>query len=66
MTADTLPAALTKTDLAKLLNVSTKTVSRLASRGAIPGELALGIRTPRYDARTVEQWIAAGCPTAAK
>jgi len=62
MTADTLLAALTQGDIARLLNVSKKTVSRLVTSNSIPGELALGIRTPRYDRATVEAWIAAGCP----
>ncbi len=48
---------LTYADVAEMLNVSEKTVSRLA----IPGRVHLG-RSVRFVAAEVRRWIAAGCP----
>lgn len=48
---------LTYADVAKLLNISEKTVARLP----IPGHVNLG-RSVRFVAAEVRRWVAAGCP----
>lgn len=52
------PAALTYADVAGLLKVSPKTITRLP----VPGRLVVG-RSVRFDKNRVLAWIAAGCPS---
>jgi excisionase family DNA binding protein len=63
--SDAQPAMLTVHDVARLLNCSARTVYRLCDSGRMPRPVKLGalVRWPR---EVVEQWIAAGCPTARK
>lgn len=58
-TTSTTPeaAALTYRDVAALLQLSVKSVTRLP----VPGRLPLG-RAVRFDRAKVLAWIAAGCP----
>jgi excisionase family DNA binding protein len=55
-------ALLTVDDVAALLNVSTRTVRRMADSGAMPRPVKLAslIRWRRDD---IDAWVAAGCPS---
>lgn len=55
------PVMLTVNDVAEMLNCSARTVYRLTDSGRIPRPIKLGalVRWPR---KTIEQWIASGCP----
>jgi len=46
------------------LMLSTKTIRRWVDAGRIPGVVRLG-RLVRFNMQILDQWIAAGCPTAA-
>jgi excisionase family DNA binding protein len=52
-------------EVARLLGCSTRHVYRLSDRGAMPPPVKLGalVRWPR---RSLEAWIANGCPSARK
>jgi excisionase family DNA binding protein len=52
------------TAVANLLGVSSRHVYRLADGGRMPRPLKLG-GAVRWDRRTIEDWIAAGCPNVA-
>jgi excisionase family DNA binding protein len=52
---------LTAADVAALLACSTKTVYRLADRGALPRPVRLG-GLLRWRRGEIDQWIAEGCP----
>lgn len=47
--------------LATMLSCSTKTIYRLADRGAIPSPVRIG-NMLRWHRPQIEQWIADGCP----
>ncbi|MFM7318969.1 MAG: helix-turn-helix transcriptional regulator [bacterium] len=57
------PAAslITVKQLAELLNVSTRHLHRMRSRGTIIEPIKLG-RMTRWSLEEVESWIRAGCP----
>ena len=57
------PAAYTAEDVAALLQISTRTVHRLAAAGTLPGRLHVG-RSTRFLKRDVDAWISGGCKTA--
>lgn len=60
--ADTaLSCLITAAELAKLLNVSTRTLWRLRSAGQLPQPVRLG-GAVRWRIEEVKNWIAAGCP----
>ena len=44
-----------------MLSCSTKTIYRLADRGAIPSPVRIG-NMLRWHRPQIEQWIADGCP----
>ncbi|TKJ34640.1 MAG: DNA-binding protein [Planctomycetes bacterium B3_Pla] len=48
-------------ELANLLSVSTRTVWRLRSAGALPEPVTVG-SSRRWRASDVSEWIEAGCP----
>lgn len=61
--ATTTPSLmLTAADVAALLACSTKTVYRLADRGALPRPVRLG-GLLRWRRGEIDQWIDEGCPT---
>ena len=62
----TLPELLTLADIAKLLQVSTRTVHRYRSEGSLCEPVLLAGRTPRWRRSDVLAWIADGCPGAAE
>ena len=55
------PLLLRAQELARLLNISLRTLWRLHSAGALPRPLRLGAAV-RWRADDIKQWIAAGCP----
>lgn len=59
------PPFLAVEEIARLLGVSTRTVWRLRSEGAIPQPVKLR-GSVRWDATVFRKWIADGCPVARK
>jgi len=47
--------------VAEMIDVSSKTVRRMADAGTIPGVIRIR-RLLRFDLAAVSSWIAAGCP----
>jgi excisionase family DNA binding protein len=47
---------------AKALGVSAKTVQRMAAAGELPGSVKLG-RRRLFARKSIENWIAQGCPS---
>ena len=58
------PAMLDKGDVAKELHCSKRHVDRLRAAGRIPKPAQLG-RLVRWPKVTINNWIAAGCPSVA-
>jgi prophage regulatory protein len=58
------PRLLNATGVAALLNVSSRSVYRLADAGRMPQPLKVG-GSVRWDRQAVEQWVADGCPAVA-
>ena len=56
------PPLMSVKDMARLLACSTRTIYRLADRGAIPGPARIGglLRWPRH---VVDRWIDDECPS---
>jgi len=52
---------LSKADLARLLSVSCRTISRMNAKGETPKAIRLG-RLLRWPQNEIDEWIAAGCP----
>jgi excisionase family DNA binding protein len=50
-------------EIARALQVSPKTISRWAERGAMPAPVRIA-GTVRFEAEAVETWMADGCPAA--
>ncbi len=59
------PATYTVSNMARLLNCSERHVWRQIDAGHIPGVIRCG-RLVRLARRIVDDWIAAGCPSARK
>ena len=57
----TRPALISATELADLLQISTRTLWRLRSSGKLIEPIKLGGST-RWRLDEVQKWIAAGCP----
>ena len=57
-----LPELLTVSDVAKILQSSTRTVHRYRSDGMICKPIFLGGRTPRWRKSDILNWISKGCP----
>lgn len=55
------PALISATELADLLQISTRTLWRLRSAGKLVEPIKLGGST-RWRLDEVQKWIAAGCP----
>jgi len=55
------PCLIAAADLARLLNVSTRTLWRLRSAGQLPQPVRLG-GVVRWRLEEIRQWIGAGCP----
>jgi excisionase family DNA binding protein len=69
MTADsstkaepTIPTLLTVDDLARVLQVSTRSVRRLVDEGHCPRPIKVSRRLIRWEPKAVHEWIASGCP----
>ena len=58
---DLLPVLLTVHDLAAMLQISTRSVWRKRSAGAVPAPIPLG-GLVRWRRSEIVTWIAAGCP----
>jgi excisionase family DNA binding protein len=56
------PLLLTAEQVAKLLQVSKRTLWRLLSAGALPAPLRIGNST-RWGCQQIHHWIDAGCPS---
>ena len=52
----------TATDVARLLNISKRTLWRLLSAGKLPRPVRLG-NVVRWRRNELEQWISQGCPS---
>jgi excisionase family DNA binding protein len=52
---------LSQTELARLLDLSIRTISRMNASGKIPKPVRVG-RSVRWRRKEIEEWIAAGCP----
>lgn len=57
----TFPRLLRATDLARLMQVSVRTVWRLRSSSSLPAPIRVG-RSVRWNRDEIEQWMANGCP----
>jgi len=57
-----LRALLSVSDLAELLNTSSRTIHRLNSAGLIPCPLRVGCRL-RWRREEIDAWLKAGCPS---
>lgn len=57
----TLSPMLTAKDVARILNVSVRTVWRLKSAGRLPPSIGLG-RSVRWCASEFMRWMERGCP----
>ena len=55
------PTLISVCDVAEMLQVSPRTVFRLADAGKIPRPLKIG-KSVRWKRAELEQWIEAGCP----
>ena len=55
------PCLIAAADLARLLNVSTRTLWRLRSAGQVPQPIRLG-GVVRWRLEEIRKWVAAGCP----
>jgi len=60
-----LPVMLTVDDVAGMLRCSSRSVYRLADAGRLPRPVKLG-GLVRWRRETIEDWIARGCPRAAR
>lgn len=52
---------LSKSELARELRASVKTIDRLDNAGRLPRAVRIG-RAKRWARQTIVEWIAAGCP----
>ena len=59
--AQVLLLLLGRKDLARILNVSERTIGSLRARGRLPAPTRLGRRT-LWKRSEIERWVAAGCP----
>ncbi len=73
MTADsntkkdpTIPSLLTVDDVARVLQVSTRSVRRLVDEGHCPPPVKVSRRLIRWEPKAVHEWIASGCPRCRK
>ena len=57
------PWLLTAAELARLLQVSTRTLWRLRSSGRLPSPVRIG-GTVRWALADIKKWLAEGCPAA--
>jgi prophage regulatory protein len=55
------PLMLTAAQLARMLQVSTRTLWRMCSGGRLPNPLRIG-GTVRWSLAEIKNWIAGGCP----
>jgi len=55
------PVLLTVAELARLLQVSTRTIWRLLSAGNLPAPVRLG-NAVRWRSAEINSWISEGCP----
>ena len=58
---DTAPQLITAEELAKLMQVSERTLWRLLSSGKLPKPVRIG-RNTRWRVDQVSDWIQQGCP----
>jgi prophage regulatory protein len=65
MSTDTSPKLINAEELARLLDVSERTLWRLLSGGKLPQPVRIG-RNTRWRLEEVSDWIQQGCPTGAK
>lgn len=56
MTTDGLPLTLDKRELARLMNISRRTVERMRAAGVFPTPLP-GLRRPRWSTTVVVEWL---------
>ena len=63
MSTDVAPRLITAEELAKLMNVSERTLWRLLSGGKLLKPVRIG-RSTRWRLAEVEEWIQKGCPHA--
>ncbi|WP_152051756.1 helix-turn-helix transcriptional regulator [Tautonia marina] len=61
MSTDTTPRLITAEELAKLMQVSERTLWRLLSGGKVPQPVRIG-RNTRWRLAEVTEWIERGCP----
>ncbi|MCC7419985.1 MAG: helix-turn-helix domain-containing protein [Planctomycetaceae bacterium] len=60
-----VPPLLTAKQLAKLLQISTRSIWRLRSAGKLPKPVEIG-GSVRWNHQTVREWVSQGCPDAPK
>jgi excisionase family DNA binding protein len=63
MSTDTTPRLITAEELAKLMQVSERTLWRLLSGGKLPQPVRIG-RNTRWRLAEVTEWIERGCSSA--
>ncbi len=61
MSTDTTPMLLNAEELARLMQISERTLWRLLSAGKVPQPVRIG-RNTRWRAAEVREWIERGCP----
>ena len=60
-TQPSIPPLLKVDDLANVLQVSTRSVRRMADQGLCPRPVKIG-HSIRWERKVVDEWIASGCP----
>jgi excisionase family DNA binding protein len=65
MSTDAAPKLINAEELARLLDVSERTLWRLLSGGKLPQPVRIG-RNTRWRLEEVSDWIQKGCPAGAK
>jgi excisionase family DNA binding protein len=61
-----IPSLLTPDDLARVLQLSTRSVRRLVDQGHCPKPVKVSGRAIRWEPTAVQEWIASGCPRCRK
>jgi predicted DNA-binding transcriptional regulator AlpA len=61
MDTDPKPVLINAEELARIMDISERTLWRLLSGGKVPQPVRIG-RNTRWRLAEVEEWIASGCP----
>lgn len=65
MSTDAVPKLINAEEMARLMQISERTLWRLLSGGKLPQPVRIG-RNTRWRLEEVAEWIQKGCPTGAR